>query len=42
MFDYLVTAFGFVAGVGMLCALVIGFVKLLELFLNTFIDRDPW
>ena len=42
MFDYLVTVLGFVAGIGMLCILIIGFVKLLDLFLNQLDDRDPW
>jgi hypothetical protein len=42
MFDYLVTALGFVAGIGMLCILIIGAVKLLDLFLNELDDRDPW
>jgi hypothetical protein len=42
MLDYLVTAFVFVAGGGMLCILIIGFVKLIDLFLNQLDDRDPW
>jgi hypothetical protein len=42
MFDYLVTALMCVAGLVMLCAIIIGFVKLIDLFLNTFSDRDPW
>ena len=42
MFDYLVTALIYVAGIGMLCILIIGFVKLLDLFLNQLDDRDPW
>ena len=42
MFDYLVTAFAGVAGIGMLCILVIGFVKLIDLFLNETSDHDPW
>ena len=42
MFDYLVTALGFVAGLGVLCTIIIVFVKLIELFLNELDDRDPW
>jgi hypothetical protein len=42
MFDYLVTTVMFVAGLAMLCLLIIGFVKLIELFLNELDDRDPW
>jgi hypothetical protein len=42
MFDYLVTALMFVAGTGMLCIVIIGFVKLIDLFLNELSDRDPW
>jgi hypothetical protein len=42
MFDYLVTALGFVVGIGMLCIVIIVFVKLIELFLNELDDRDPW
>jgi hypothetical protein len=42
MFDYLVTALLFVAGFGMLCILVMGFVKIIDVFLNELSDRDPW
>lgn len=42
MFDYLVNALLVVAGAGMLCILIAGFVKLLDLFLNELSDRDPW
>ena len=42
MFDYLVTALIYVAGLAMFCGFIIGAVKLLDLFLNTFNDRDPW
>jgi hypothetical protein len=42
MFDYLVTALGGIAGIGMLCMMIVVFVKLIELFLNELDDRDPW
>lgn len=42
MFDYLVTALMCVAGLGMLCIVIIGFVKIVDLFLNELSDRDPW
>jgi hypothetical protein len=42
MFDYLLTALGYVAGLGMFCVFIVVVVKLIELFLNQFEDRDPW
>ena len=42
MFDYFLTTVGYVAGLGMLCVMIVVFVKLIELFLNELDDRDPW
>jgi hypothetical protein len=42
MFDYLLTALGYVAGLGMFCVFIVVVVKLIELFLNELNDRDPW
>jgi hypothetical protein len=42
MFDYLLTALGYVAGLGMFCVCIVVAVKLIDLFLNQFDDRDPW
>ena len=42
MFDYLLTALGYVAGLGIFCSLIVVAVKLIDLFLNQFDDRDPW
>jgi hypothetical protein len=42
MFDYLLTALGCIAGIGMLCIMIVVFVKLIDLFLNQLDDSDPW
>jgi hypothetical protein len=42
MFDYLLTALIYVAGLGMFCGLIVGFTKMIELFLNQLDDSDPW
>ena len=42
MFDYLLTALIYVAGLAMFCGLIIGVTKLIDLFLNQLDDRDPW
>jgi hypothetical protein len=42
MFDYLVTTVMCVAGLAMFCGLIVGFTKMIDLFLNQLDDRDPW
>ena len=42
MFDYLLTALIYVAGLAMFCGLIVAFGKMIDLFLNQLDDRDPW
>ena len=42
MFDHLLTALIYVAGLAMFCGVIVGFTKMIDLFLNQLDDRDPW
>jgi hypothetical protein len=42
MFDYLVTAFWYVTGFVLFCAMIIGVGKIIDYVLNEIYDRDPW